>query len=239
MNGSTAAGGSLPSAHLPRLCTVHPVNDYLARAPEGLSRRAQYFVGVHGLRVEGLGAAQYRGHWLERGTPEAVLDRVEAFDEQWGGMVLPPAPTYNGGPKTFCPDTPEAAPSDGWWFRAGDQRAAVPYAFMIGPRGEFGLGTSRWVPLHASVDGWVESAALAHHAAMCAKQITKVTGDDVDALELGSYEPVAEVEGLADTWWRGTDSLIAVYTGQAEFFSRPDCRTAVIYSGLDNWGLHG
>lgn len=139
-----------------------------------------------GCVLEGLGAAQYRDRRLERGPPEAVLDRVEAFDEHWGGLVLPPAPTYNGGPKTFCPDTPEAAPSDGWWFWAGDQRAAVPYAFMIGPRGEFGLGTSWWVPLHASVGGWVESVALAHHAAMWAKQITKVTGEDVDALELGS-----------------------------------------------------
>lgn len=229
----------MPSAHLPGLCTVHPVNDYLTRAPEELSERAQSFVRVHGLRLEGLGAAQYRARWLELGIPEVVLDRVEAFDEQWGGLALPPVPTYEGGPKQFCPDVPETALSDGWWFWAGDQRTSVSYSFMIGPRGEFGLGTAAWVPLHASVGGWIESVALTHHATMWAKQITKVTGDDVDALDLGSYEPVPEVEGLADTWWRGTDSLIAIHTGQAEFFSRPDYRTAVIYSGLDRWGLYG
>ncbi len=215
------------------------MNNYPAHVPDGLSRRARSFASVHGLRLESLGVEQYRGAWSESGIPESVVDRVVAFEERWGGVVLPPAPVYEGGPTRFCPDRPETAPSDGWWFWAGDQRTSVAYSFMIGPRGEFGLGTSRWVPLHASVDGWVESVALAHHAAMWAKRITKVGGDDVDALELGSCEPVPEVEGLADQWWRGEDSLIAVHTGQAEFFSRPDCRTAVVYSGLDSWGLHG
>ncbi|WP_395292872.1 hypothetical protein ACF9IK_04130 [Kitasatospora hibisci] len=162
-----------------------------------------------------------------------------AFDERWGGLVLPPAPMYDGGPRIFRPDTPEVAPTGGWWFEAGDQRTAVPFSFMIGPRGEFGIHAERWVALHASVEGWVESVALAHHAAMWAKRITKVAGADVDALQLGLYEPVSEVAALADGWWRGTDSLIAVYKGEAECFAKPAYRTAVIYSGLDEWGLHG
>lgn len=29
------------------------------------------------------------------------------------------------------------------------------------------------------------------------------------------------------------------YTGEAECFAEPGYRTAVIYSGLDKWGLHG
>ncbi|WP_194838723.1 hypothetical protein [Nocardia sp. XZ_19_369] len=32
------------------------------------------------------------------------------------------------------------------------------------------------------------------------------------------FEPVTEVRGLADTWWRGSDSLVAIYTGEAECF---------------------
>ncbi|MGA5820126.1 hypothetical protein ACPC54_19945 [Kitasatospora sp. NPDC094028] len=48
-----------------------------------------------------------------------------------------------------------------------------------------------------------------------------------------------EARGLADTWWRGTDSLVAVHTGEAEACSWPAGRTAWIYSGLDAWGLRG
>ncbi|TYC66592.1 hypothetical protein EH183_42145 [Streptomyces sp. CB01881] len=215
------------------------MNRYLADAPDGLSRRARYFVQVHGLRLESPGVAGYRSRWLELGIPESELDRAVAFEERWGGLVLPPAPMYDGGPRMLCPDVPQAQPSGGWWFEAGDQRTALPYSFMIGPRGEFGIHAERWVPLHASVEGWIESVALAHHAARCAKQITKVTGEDVDGIQLGLHEPVPEVEGLADGWWRGTDSLIAVHTGEAECFARPGYRTAVVYSGLDDWGLHG
>jgi hypothetical protein len=71
------------------------------------------------------------------------------------------------------------------------------------------------------------------------KAVTKVTGDDVDALHLETYEPVPEVTGLADTWWRGRDSLIAIYKGEARCLSAPGCQTAVVYSGLDKRGLHG
>ncbi len=56
---------------------------------------------------------------------------------------------------------------------------------------------------------------------------------------LDGFEPVREVRGLADTWWRGTDSLVAVYTGEARALSFPRGRSAVIYSGLDAWGLRG
>lgn len=110
---------------------------------------------------------------------------------------------------------------------------------MIGPRGEFGVYGERWAPLHSTIEGWVESVALAHHAALWAKTVTKVTGADVEAIRLDGYEAVAEVVGLADTWWRGGDSLVAMYTGEAECMATPQCRTAIIYSGLDSWGLHG
>ncbi|MEU7740733.1 hypothetical protein [Nonomuraea sp. NPDC049158] len=110
---------------------------------------------------------------------------------------------------------------------------------MIGPHGEFGVHSDSWMPLHETVEGWVESVALAHHASTCAKTITMVTGQDVDTLQLDAYEEVAEVVGLADTWWRSADSLVAIYMGEAECMAAPQCKTAYIYSGLDTWGLCG
>lgn len=207
--------------------------------PDGLSRRARYFVGVHGVKVGVRPVAEHRQWWLDREVPAAVIDRMAAFQERWGGLCLPPAPVYEGGPKYFHPDVPEGSPAEGWCFEAGDQRTAVPYAFMIGPGDEFGIQAERWTPLHATVEGWIESLALAHHASMWARQITRVTGDDVDGIALDGYEPVHEVRGLADTWWRGRDSLVAIYSGEAECLSFPRGRRALVYSGLDEWGLRG
>jgi hypothetical protein len=45
-------------------------------------------------------------------------------------------------------------------------------------------------------------------------------------------EAVPEVRGVAGTWWLGTDSLIAIYRGEAELFQRPDYRTAYVHSGF-------
>jgi hypothetical protein len=41
-----------------------------------------------------------------------------------------------------------------------------------------------WEPLHATIEGWVESLALAHHAALWARQVTTLVGDDVDGIVL-------------------------------------------------------
>ncbi|GAB3068416.1 hypothetical protein [Micromonospora schwarzwaldensis] len=207
--------------------------------PKGLTLRARSFIRAHGVKVDCLQVEQYRERWVALGIPSTEIDRVAVYQERWGGLVLPPAPQYDGGPRYLGVDTPEGSITEGWWFEAGTQRTAVPYAFMIGPAGEFGIHAGDWVPLHASIEGWVESLALADHAAMWAKQITKVTGDELDDIALGDYEPVREVMGLADTWWRGTDSLVAIYTGEAECLSFPAGRTARIYSGLDEWGLRG
>ncbi|MEU1517216.1 hypothetical protein ABZ490_34550 [Streptomyces sp. NPDC005811] len=210
-----------------------------SKVPDGLTRRARSFVTEHGVKIDTKSIEEHRDWWLERNIPTAVIDRMAAYQQRWGGLVLPPAPKYDGGPKYFHPDAPEGSPAEGWSFEAGDQRTAVPYSFMIGPNGEFGIHSHQWTPLHATVEGWVESLALAYHASMWAKQITKVTGNDVDSIPLGAYEPVREVKGLADTWWRGADSLVAVYSGEADSLSFPAARTALIYSGLDEWGLRG
>ncbi|MFG1998844.1 hypothetical protein ACGFNU_06810 [Spirillospora sp. NPDC048911] len=224
----------VPNGHRTERVTPHS-----ADIPDGLTRRARDFVRVHGVRVESLAVEQWRVRWLDLGIPAAEIDRAAVYSSRWGGLVLPPAPHYEGGPRILCPDTPEGSPAEGWWFDAGPQRCSVPYAFMIGPNGEFGIHSERWVPLHATVEGWVESVALAYHASLWAKEITRVAGDGVEALRLEGYEPVPEIAGLADTWWRGEDSLVAVYNGEAECLSAPDCRAMLIYSGLDTWGLNG
>jgi hypothetical protein len=207
--------------------------------PGGLTRRARSFVGSHGVRVDVLSIEKHRQWWLERDVPAAVIDRMAAYQARWGGLVLPPAPEYDGGPRYLEADSPEGSVSEGWWFEAGVQRTAVPFSFSIGPSGEFGIHAGQWVPLHSTVEGWVESLALAHHASVWAEKIVTVSGDDVDGIVLDGYEPVHEVKGVADTWWRGADSLVAIYSGEAEALSFPRGRTARIYSGLDEWGLRG
>ncbi|GAA3784754.1 hypothetical protein ACFS5L_07305 [Streptomyces phyllanthi] len=205
--------------------------------PEGLTRRARSFVSAHGVKVDVVPAERHRESWLGHGIPAAQIDRVVAFQQRWGGLVLPPSPLYDGGPRYLDPDVPEGSADEGWWFEAGIQRTAVPFSFMIGPNDEFGIQEERWTPLHATIEGWVESLALAHHAALWARRITRVSGDEVDEIPLDSYEPVPEVRGLADTWWRGADSLVAVHGGKAECFSAPRWRTALVYSGLEEWAL--
>ncbi|MFJ5231106.1 hypothetical protein ACIQBJ_14575 [Kitasatospora sp. NPDC088391] len=210
-------------------------------APPRLTDRARSFVAVHGVRLPQ--PPPDRAWWREHGIPEPVVDRMAAYQQTWGGLVLPPANGYEGGPKPFCADVPEQD-EEGWWFCAGDQRASVPFAFWIGPDDSFCLtGGARATPLYASVEGWVESLALAHHATRWARRTTKLSGTEADALDLAGFEPVPEVQGRADTWWRGPDSLIEVHRGEYECFRPPGggrhegARTALVYEGLDRWGL--
>ncbi|WP_411084418.1 hypothetical protein [Streptomyces sp. cmx-18-6] len=211
----------------------------IPRAPDGLSRRARYFVEAHGLRVPRRDLTPCREAWLEHGIPAAEIDRALAFQERWGGIALPPAPAYEGGPRVLGADAPEGSAADGWRFPAGDCRVSMAYGFMIGPGGEFGIDADHWTPLHAGMEGWVEALALAEHAGRWARTITKIRGSAVDELDLDGCEPVPEVQGLADTWWRGKDSLIAVYRGDASGFDAPHCLRAHIYGGLDAWALSG
>ncbi|MFF0262049.1 hypothetical protein ACFYR2_24915 [Streptomyces microflavus] len=211
----------------------------IPQAPEGLSRRARYFVEEHGLRIPRRDLTLCREVWLGRGIPAAEIDRAVAFQDRWGGIALPPAPAYEGGPRVLEADVPEGSAVDGWRFPAGDCRVSMAHGFMIGPGGEFGIDADRWTPLHAGTEGWVEALALAAHAGYWAKTITKIRGSAVEELDLDGFEPVPEVQGLADTWWRGKDSLIAVYRGEASGFGAPHCLRAHIYGGLDAWGLGG
>lgn len=81
----------------------------------------------------------------------------------------------------------------------------------------------------------MESLALADHAGYWAKSVSKISGDAVEALDLSGHEPIPEVQGLTDTWWRGEDSLVAIYNGDAVGLAVPRCRRAHIYGGLDEW----
>lgn len=206
----------------------HRVTD----APEGLSQMADSFLDIHAVRVERLNVERCRARWMDLGIPAAAIDRVAAYEARWGGLVLPPAPWYEGGPRILRADLPEGSSEEGWWFLAGDQRCSLSFSFLIGPDGEFGIHGDQWTPLHSSVEGWIESVALAHHAARWAQRITKVSGDAVEGLDLDALEPVSLVAGVADTWWRGPDSLVAVYRGEADCFGKPEFLLAHIYDGL-------
>ncbi|MFC5856239.1 hypothetical protein ACFPZI_32075 [Streptomyces chlorus] len=208
-------------------------------APVGLSSRAQRFVEVDGIRVPRQDIRRHRDAWIEHRIPAAEIDRAADFQDRWGGLALPPAPFYEGGPRILDADCPEGSAAEGWSFPAGNCRVSMAYGFMIGPEGAFGIGAHRWTPLHASTDGWVESLALAAHATRWAKAVTRIKGKAVESLDLGGYELVPEVQGVTDTWWRGKDSLIALYRGEAVGLDAPQCLEAHVYEGLDEWGLHG
>lgn len=202
------------------------------KVPQSLGRRARTFVEIHGVRLDPNPLERYRRRWRKAGVPDAQIDRAVEFEARWGGLVLPPAPHYEGGPGILGGDLPEGSADEGWWFPAGVARYSMAYGFMIGPSNEFGIHSDEWTPLHGSVEGWVESLALAYHAAYFATSIRRLRGAAVDGLDLNGYKKIAEVDGLADTWWQGPDSLIAIYGGEAACLSKPVYRTAVIYSGV-------
>ncbi|MFB9450132.1 hypothetical protein Dvina_28255 [Dactylosporangium vinaceum] len=154
-----------------------------------------------------------------------------AFQRRWGGLALPPAPAYDGGPRLFAADTPEPAGAGAWMFETGPQRTAVPYSFVIGPDDAFGLAAGAVVALHDSIEGWIESVALAHEVAGRARQITTLTGPEADAVALAGLTPIPEVRGRADTWWwRDPDTLVAAYGGEAAALDFPAGRTVRVYS---------
>lgn len=51
---------------------------------------------------------------LALGIAKDAINRTTAFSQRWGGLALPPAPQYDGGPRLFWPDTPEGSASEGW-----------------------------------------------------------------------------------------------------------------------------
>jgi hypothetical protein len=163
--------------------------------PDGLSRRAQWFIQADGIRLPRQDIRHHRDAWIGDGIPAAEIERAANFQGRWGGLALPPAPFYDGGPRILDAGRPEGPAAEGWSFPAGDCRVSMAYGFMIGPDGAFGIDGHQWTPLHASTDGWVESLALAAHARRWATTVTRLTGKAAAALDLGGYEPVPGVPG--------------------------------------------
>ncbi|WP_146605938.1 hypothetical protein [Micromonospora craterilacus] len=162
-----------------------------------------------------------------------MIERMTAYEAQWGGWLLPPAPRYEGGPKVFRSDVPEADGAGNWWFDAGDPRVSTWYGFMIGPESEFCIDDrANRVILHSSIEGWVESVALAYQVRYWAPQSVTVRGAAVDEIDLSDMEEFVEVAGVSDGWWRKADTVVAVYRGEAWLLGSPEEQIAIIYSGI-------
>jgi hypothetical protein len=87
--------------------------------PDGLTRRPRSFVRAHGVKVDIRPVEEHRQRWLERDVPAAVIDRMARYEERWGGLVPPPSPQYDGGPRYLEAGSPEGGLSDTWWRGAG------------------------------------------------------------------------------------------------------------------------
>ena len=202
--------------------------------PSGLSLRAQRFIREEGERVDTWTAEQHREHWGRHGRPDHIVEQLVQFQARWGGLQLPTVAEYDGGPAYLAGDDPDYCEGIGLCFDAGGTRTALPYSFCVDRSGRFGLVLDEWVPLHGSVEGWVEAAALEHEVMLRSRvrllEGRRVTGV-VDRLSkrLGSLEPVPEVAGLADTWWRGRGVVLAIYTGEAQAFGSSRYQRAYVY----------
>ncbi|MEU4811303.1 hypothetical protein AB0H20_19070 [Nocardia fluminea] len=157
---------------------LQPVID----SSERLTRRAEWFISTQCVRGEYPESEEYRDRWFEIGIAATQVDRVVEFQRRWGGLVLPPSQDYECGPKMLHAEMPVDAVDRVGWFDVGTQRVSMAYSFSIGPAGEFGIDGERWVPLHASIEGWIESLALAHHASSYAPRIDTLRGDAIDEL---------------------------------------------------------
>lgn len=63
-------------------------------------------------------------------------------------------------------------------------------------------------------------------------------GTEVEALDLEGFEPVPEVQGLADQWLKRPGSYIAVFCGESLAFDglgRRAAGFALVYEGLPSW----
>ncbi len=102
-------------------------------------------------------------------------------------------------------------------------------------QGKFGICGSGypWVPLHASIDGWVESLALLYAARNTAAQVRRVAGEEADRLieKLADQPPIAAVAGLADNWWQLPEALVSVARGESLLFGKGVRPSVLIYEG--------
>lgn len=209
--------------------TVHILDD-----PSGLTRRARSFLDAHAARVHSLTAEHHDERWTDLGRPKLAVDQLIAHQRRWGGLVLPPAACYEGGPFDLDADDPDVD-EDGLVFTVGRPRYSVPYGYAVDADGQFGICGSGypWVPLHASVYGWVEALALSYAARDSARLVRRITGAEADELidGLDGLAPLPEVAGIADNWWRTPDAFVATYRGERLFFGGRTSAVVLVYEG--------
>jgi hypothetical protein len=188
--------------------------------PTGLTLRARRFLAARGTRQDAPSADRHREHWRSYQVPEAGVELAASFQERWGGLVLPETTHYEGGPGYLTADMPQLVDGLGWCIEAGHTRESTPFGFYMDEAGRYGVqGTTR-VPLHESVEGWVEACAL-EDAATGWDLIARRSGDVAELTtawvpRVGPLTPVPEVRGIADTWLRGDGVMLWICSGEAQ-----------------------
>jgi hypothetical protein len=188
--------------------------------PSGLSLRARRFLATRATREEAPSAEKHREHWRSQSLPEAAVELAAGFQERWGGLSLPPLRYYDGGPACLTADMPGRVDGVGWCIEAGQARVEVPYRYYVDEAGRFGVHNGpgrRQVPLHGSVEGWIESCAL-EDAAGSWDLVARRDGEVKELVtswvpRVGPLTPVPEVQGLADSWWRGDGVMVWICAG--------------------------
>lgn len=209
---------------------------HILDAPGRLSPRARNYLAAYAVRRPVWTGDQHRRHWHRHGLPDTLIEPLAEYQMRWGGLELPPTGQYEGGPQVLDAAVPGERDGVGACFTAGEPRCVTAYTFLVDGSGRFGIAGGdhdRWVPLHGSVTGWVEAAALAHLAANLPAEVGLATGPRSDELpERYRLRRFREVDGLADEWWHGERTLLAIYRGEARLFGNPAYQTAYLYTDI-------
>ena len=201
--------------------------------PDGvLSRRALSFVRAHGQRVTSNRVQRSAAQWIEQGFDEALVLRAVDYERRWGDLYLPPSILFNGGPKYLGPDLLAGNWSDGGYVEAGAARFSVFYDFLLGPDGAFGVGDTEFIPLYASVEGWIESLALEYEIRSVAKEMRKLEGSEVSSLDLSAMSSFPRVSGLSESWLMDAERVVFVSRGIGLISGHPEDLVAIVYSGI-------
>jgi hypothetical protein len=204
--------------------------------PFALSPRAQRFVQEKGRRENVSTAEELREHWRKRGKTGPLIDKMVGYHARWGGLALPElaVPLYDGGLAVMYGDDPDDTEGVGPCFTAGTDHYSVAHWFCVDLQGRFGVLYEDWVPLHSSVSGWIEACALAD-AAQTMHQIRVWRGDEARQAQnlveaLPGLTSVPQVEGVADNWWQGDGTLLAIYEGEAKLFRDERASFTAVYA---------
>jgi hypothetical protein len=199
---------------------------------DALSQRALSFVWGHGQRLPSSRAAQCVDSWIGHGVDRALAQRAVEYEQRWGDLYLPPSMFYNGGPKYLGSDVLVGDWSAGGYLEAGPARFSVAYDFLVGPDGVFGVGETEFVPLYASVEGWIESLAIEYLLRCVATEIRTFRNSNVSSLGLSTMSPFPQVPGLADTWLIDDERVVFVCRGIGFLSGYLGDVIAVVYSGI-------